>query len=166
MRSFFNQARRLPSGLVLNLICPRVQLLSTWHPMHTCVCCCFSIRVVDTLKNFLNSVSPVGIIVEASSICLLLATFQRTKNDSSLSITQKRFFIAVTELSFAGAIGVGKKARNTRSKSCKALFFFAGVLGVLELAVHAVALAWESSVAVEAAMVEKGGLAIGPCRLT
>jgi len=121
--------------------------------MHMCVCCCFSIRVVETLKNFLNSFSPVGIDVDTSTICLSLASFRRTKDDLSLSITRKRFFIAVTGLSFAGAIGVRKKAQNTRSKSHEALFFFAGVSGVLELAVHTVELVQERLAAVEAAMV-------------
>jgi len=109
---------------------------------------------------------PVGIIVDESSICLSLAAFQRTKDDSSLSITWKRFFIAATGLSFVGTVGVRKKAQNTRLKSHVARFFVTWVVGVVEGAVHAIELAQERSAAVEAAMVEEGGLAIDPCRLT
>ncbi len=153
--SFLSQARRLPSVL-RNLMFPRVQLLSTWQPMQMCVLFCFSLRVVDTLKNFLNSFLPVGITANMRLICLLLAAVRRTKDGLSLSIAQKSCFIATIGLNFAGAIGVGKNMQNTRLR----------VAGVLEEAVRAMLLAREGLVAVGAAMVERGESVIDPRRLT
>jgi len=66
--AFLSQARRLESGL-WNLMLPSVRLLSTWQPMHTCVVFCFSAQGVDTVKNFLNSFSPIGIDVVSNTIC-------------------------------------------------------------------------------------------------
>jgi len=64
---------------------------------------------VDTLKNFLNLVSPDGIEPEASTIGLLLQGVWMTKDSSSLIIVLKSCFMAVMGFSFVGAIGVGKR---------------------------------------------------------
>jgi len=70
------------------------------------------------------------------SICLSLVAVHRTKDDLSLSIAQQSCFIAMIGLNFAGAIGDGKNAQNTRSKSRITKFFVTGVAGVLEEAVR------------------------------
>ncbi len=77
--------------------------------MHTCILLCFSLRVIDTLKNFLNLVSPDGIDADASTICLSLRGVRRTKDDLSLVITLNSCFMAVIGFSFVGAVGVGKR---------------------------------------------------------
>jgi len=105
--------------------------------MHMCVWFCFSIRVIDMWKNFLNSVSLDGIGIESRMICLSLLGVQRTKDGSSLSIVLNSCFIAVVGLNRVGAVGVGKKARSVSLKSRVTKLFVTGVAGGLEEAVRA-----------------------------
>ncbi len=145
---------------------PRLLLLSTWQPMHTCVCCCLSTRVVDTLKNFLNSVLPIGRRADMISICSALLGVQRTKDGLSLIIVLKSWFIAPMGLNFVGAMGVGKKARNVRSKSRVAkLFVVVGVVGV-EDALRACCVSRGGPAVTGCAMVGRGGSVFNPRRLT
>jgi len=73
----------------LELDVAKCMIASMWHPMQTCIWFCFSMQVVDTLKNFLNLVLPVAIDANSSTMCLLLLEVQKTKDGLSLSITQK-----------------------------------------------------------------------------
>jgi len=77
--------------------------------MHMCILFCFSLQVVDTLKNFLNLVLPDGSKADASTICLLLRGVRRTKDGSSLIITLKSCFMAVMGFSFVGSLGMGER---------------------------------------------------------
>jgi len=95
-------------------------------------------RVVDTLKYFLNLVSPFGTEADVSMIWLLLLGVLKTKDDLSLSIVRKRVDIAVIGLNFAGASGVGKKVQKTRSKSRVTKFLVTAMAGGLEGVVCAV----------------------------
>ncbi len=105
--------------------------------MHMFVEFCFLTQVVDTLKNFLKVFSPIGIDSEESTICLLLLLVQSTKDGLSLSIMQNKFFMATIGLNFAGAVGVGKIVRKTKSYSCVTKFFVADDDGGSEEAVCA-----------------------------
>ena len=100
--------------------------------MQTLVEFCFSTRVVDTLKNFLKVFSLDGIEAEDSTICSSLLSVQSTKDGSSLSIDRNKFLMAAIGLNFAGAAGVGKVARRTRSYSRVTKFFVADDVGGLE----------------------------------
>jgi len=68
-------------------------------------------HVVDTLKYFLNSVSPFGTEADMRMICLLLLGVLRTKDGLSLIIVQNKRDIAVIGLNFAGAGGRKKGAK-------------------------------------------------------
>jgi len=105
--------------------------------MHTFVEFCFLIRVVDTWKNLLNCLSPVGIDADNSTICSSLLLVQSTKDGSSLSIVLNKFFMATIGLNLAGAAGVGKIACKTKSYSCVTKFFVADDARALEEAVRA-----------------------------
>jgi len=124
--------------------------------MQTSVWFCHSILVVDTLKYFLNSALPFSTVADARMIWLSLLGVQRTKDSSSLSIVWKRLAIAVIGLNFAGAVGVGKKVQNTRSKSRLSKFFATAFTGLLEEEVRAVFSTREGVAAVGGAMVERG----------
>ena len=133
--------------------------------MHTCVWFCFLIRIVDTWKNFLNSVSPVGISVNSRTICLSLLGVQQTKDGSSLSIVRKSCLIAVIGLNFVGTVGVGEKARSMRSKSRLTKLFVTGLAGGVEGVVCTWLLTWEGAAAAGCTMVVRGGSVIDPRRL-
>ncbi len=82
---------------------------------------------------------------------------RRTKDSSSLIIIRNRLRITVIGWNFAGAGGVGKKARNTRSKLHVANFFVTEVTGVLWEGVRAVLLALDWSAAAGAPWWSWGG---------
>jgi len=65
-----------------------------------------------------------------------------------------------------GAIGIRKKARNVRSKSCLSKFFVTGGAGGVKEEVLGCWLTRGGSAAAGCAMVERGGLVINPRRLT
>jgi len=77
--------------------------------MQTCDFPCLSFQRVVTLKNFLNSDSPIGIKLDVRRICLSLLAVLRTKDDLSFSIIQKSWRMVVIGLNVAGTVGVGKK---------------------------------------------------------
>jgi len=89
-------------------------------------------------KILLKFVLLVRTDANARSICLSLVALQRTKDGSSLSMTRKSCVMATTGLNLAGAVGVGKNARNTRSYSLVTKFFVTGVAGASAEAVRAV----------------------------
>jgi len=70
--------------------------------------------------------------------------------------------IAFIGLNFIGAVGVGKNARNMRSKSRVTKLFVASGAGALGEAVLACVGAREGAAASEAAMGERGGSVIDP----
>ena len=83
---------------------------------------CHLLCAVNTLKHFLNSVSPVGSKANARTICLSLLGVHSTKDGSSLSIVQRRFFMAAIGLNFKGAGGVGKDMWSTKLTSRITIF--------------------------------------------
>ena len=69
-------------------------------------------------------------------------------------------------LNFAGAVGVGKNARNVRSNSRVSKFFVAGGARGVKEEVLSCWLMQGGSAAAGCAMVERGGSVIDPRRLT
>jgi len=144
---------------------PRLRLLSAWKPIQTCDWFCFSFQLTKTLKYFLNSDSFDGREADARTICLSLLGVLRTKDGSSLSNVRRSLPITRMGLNFVGATGEGKKARIVRSKSCVTKLCTTCCTGALTEAVRACGWAREGTAALEAAMVEEGGLVINPNRL-
>jgi len=164
-RSLFNHESMCLS-LLRNLIFPRLRSLIIWQPMQTYDDFCHSLRAVDTLKYFLNSVSPCGSELDARMSCLSLLGVRSTKDGSSWSIARNSRVIALIGLNFAVVVGGGKNARIVRSNSRVTKFFVACWAGGSAVEVHACGLARERSAAVVDAMVERGGSVIDPQELT
>ena len=117
------------------------------------------------MQNCLNAFSPTGSGIVANTICWSLRGVLRTKDGSSLIMIRRRCCIALVGLNFAGAVGTGKKARITRSKSLVTKLFVTGGALVSVGVVCAVGIAREGVAAAGAAMVERGGSVIDPRRL-
>jgi len=66
---------------------------------------------VETLKNWLNSASLVGIASDASTICLESVDEVAVIEESCLSISWKNMRVLVSGLNFAFARGAGKVRR-------------------------------------------------------
>jgi len=89
------------------------------------------------------------------------------RDDSSFNITHRSCCIALIGLSFAGAIGIGKKVQTVKLKVRVTKLFVTGCAGGLVVVVLAGRLAWEGAAALGGTMVERGdrtSIHVGLCR--
>jgi len=142
--------------VLLNLILLRLQLLSKWQPTQMFNWFLVIMQVVNTVKNFWNSILLVRIWVVVRMICWSLSGVQRTKDNSSWNIVWRSWVIIEIGLNCIGSDGVGKNARSVISYSCVATLFVTRLLGGLWEVILAFVWVQEGAAASGGAMVDGG----------